>query len=172
MHATTAPTTATMTAHDSAGYLAATLGGVVGALALATAGVMAGAALIPILEDPNGGMENLGLILIPLALGALGILGGMWLGVWAGLQRRGLPGAVATASLTVPLSVGGIFATYGGPLVVVPVLLCVPAAARWMVIHGGAARPPAYPVTIDSSRPTTSSIGGSDAASSAIEREA
>jgi len=122
-----------------AGYLAAMVGGGIGAVALMVAGGLMGAALIPILEDPNGGMENLGLLLIPLALGALGIIGGMVLGVWVGLTKQAHPGAIATASLTIPFTVLVLSASIGFLPGGAPLLLIgVPGMARWIVLRARA----------------------------------
>jgi hypothetical protein len=145
-----------------AGYLAAMVGGGVGAVALAVAGGLMGAAMIPILEDPDGGMANLGLLLIPVALAALGIIGGTALGVWVGLTKQGHRGAIATAGLTIPFTMfvlgSTAFLPGGTPLL----LVGTPALARWIVL-----RATGYRRATDSSRSTSESIGGNPAASSA-----
>lgn len=118
----------------SDGYLAATVGGLVGAFLLTSFGVAAGVALMEIYEDPNGGMANLGLLLYPLALGGLGLLVGLAAGVRIALGRVGAVGATRTAWLTVPMAIVCLFLAVVGGLGVL-VLPAVPALARLMVLH-------------------------------------
>lgn len=129
--ASTAPTAAPPAAPD--GYLAATVGGLVGGFLLTAFGVLAGIALMEIYEDPDGGLENLALLLYPLALGALGLLVGIAVGVRVALERIGAADATRTAWLTVPFTVVCLFLMLGGlGLVLVP---GVPVLARLIVLR-------------------------------------
>lgn len=89
----------------SEGYLAATVGGLVGAVLLTSLGLAAGVSLMEIYEDPNGGMANLGLLIYPLALEVLGLLVGLAVGVRLALGWVGAVGATRTAWLTVPIAI-------------------------------------------------------------------
>ncbi len=129
--ASTSPAAAPLATPE--GYLAATVGGLVGGFLFTAFGVLAGIALMEIYDEPGGGMEDLALLLYPLALGALGLLVGIAAGVRVALERIGAAGATRTAWLTVPFTVVCLFLMLGGlGMFLVP---GVPVVARLVALQ-------------------------------------
>ncbi len=134
-----APATSTLPATTSrpdgpAGYLAATLGGMAGGLLLTALGVVVGVGLMELYADPNGGLEQLALLIYPIALGGLGLLSGVAVGVRVALGLTGATHAARTAWLTVPLTFVCLLLMAAGGVGLV-LVLGVPAAARGMVLR-------------------------------------
>ncbi len=122
----------------SRGYLATSLGALVGVIVLAGAGIGIGIGLMHLYEDPNAGMGNLWLLVFPIGLGGLGVFLGAFFGVRTALRRVGDEHASRTAWMTVPLTVLGLglLVAWGVGLVV---LLGMPVAARWLVLRNAPA---------------------------------
>lgn len=118
----------------SPGHLVATLGGVAGAVVCTALGVAVGLGLAALYSTPGGGLEDLWVLIFPLALGAAGIVGGTALGTWGALRARGHDRAAATGWLTVPFS---LLCVVGVPLYGLGVVLVlgVPALARWIIVR-------------------------------------
>ncbi len=133
----TAPTTlsTSSTGHDDPrGYGRTALGALIGVVVVAGVGIAVGIGLMELYYDPNGGLENLGLLLFPIALGAVGTLVGAVLGVRTALRRVDDPLASRTAGLTIPVGILG--------LVLVPawgiglaVLVAMPFVARALALR-------------------------------------
>ena len=124
----------TSRADAPAGYLAATLGGMAGGLALTALGVAIGFGLMELYSDPNGGLEQLALLIYPIALGGLGLLSGVAVGVRVALGLTGATHATRTAWLTVPLTFVCVLLVAAGGVGLV-LVLGVPAAARGIVLR-------------------------------------
>jgi hypothetical protein len=113
---------------------AATAGGVLGILLVGGLGVAIGVGLMELKYDPNAGLANLGLLVFPLGLGALGVLVGVFLGVRTALRRYRYDHDTLTAWLAVPLAAVciGLVPAWGIGAALLP---AVPAAARWLVLR-------------------------------------
>lgn len=122
------------------GYLAASLGALVGVVVLAGLGIAIGVGLMELYHDPDAGLGNLALLLFPVGLGALGVLVGAFLGVRTALRRTGHEHATRTAWMTVPLTVLGLglLVAWGAGTVV---LLAMPAGARWLALRNAPTTP-------------------------------
>ena len=84
------------------------LGALIGVVVVAGVGIAVGIGLMELYLDPNGGLENLGLLLFPIALGAVGTLVGAVVGVRTALRRAEDPLASRTAGLTIPVGLLGL----------------------------------------------------------------
>jgi hypothetical protein len=118
------------------GYIAATIGGLVGAAACAWIGWE----LVPLLGvegDRDLGPANLafGLAVLLLMVGGGMIIGGL-VGIGLGLRVAGHRGIAATVGVAAALTavLGALLIYLAVPLAVAaPLLAVVPAAARWLV---------------------------------------
>lgn len=134
-----APATSTVPAAPSRpdspdGYLAATAGGLVGGLLLTVLGLAVGFGLMELYSDPNGGLEQLALLIYPIALGCLGLLSGVAVGVRVALGLIGATHATRTAWLTVPFTFVCLLLMSAGGVGLV-LVIGVPAVARGMVLR-------------------------------------
>ena len=128
------PATAPPPDDDRHGYGTTALGALVGVLVVAGAGIAIGLGLAELYYDPEAGLANLGLMLFPIGLGAIGTLVGAFLGVRTALRRVGDELASRTAWMTVPVTVLGLglLAAWGTGLVV---LVAMPFLARWLALR-------------------------------------
>ena len=122
----------------SRGYLATTVGGLLGLLVLGGVGVAVGLGLMELYWDPDGGLANLALLLYPLGLGSIGMLAGLFVGVRTALRRQGDTRATQTAWLAAGLGLAVVVLGVATSGIGVPLLLAAPVAARWLVLQGGA----------------------------------
>jgi hypothetical protein len=118
------------------GLVAATVGGLVG-LAV---GAGVGLAAMWVLTDPEGGLEQLVWVLVPMLTTPVGVL----VGTGVGLDRRGHDRPWATAGVTAALLVALVAAPFLGMSVYLGVgawswaaLPAIPAIARLLITAGG-----------------------------------